>query len=363
MKTLKLIGITTRRRHIMRFLVSLLALLTLVAAAVPVAAQGIRVEPLPEKVKVKFALNPAIVSFLAIFYAADQGYFDRAGLDVEIVTYRGPAVTQLPLLARGDLDMAVVAPAPGFYNQAAQGFDIKIFASMGVETRGRIPAVRLTVLKEKATEIKDLKDLRGKTIEAAAEGSAISFLVGEALRQAGLTPGQDVTVHYRVRGVPDMLALAKAKAADVIGMVEPIASQAEKEGLVVRWKTFDEIAPWYQPGFIGASSRFLDKHRAAVTKFTEVYLLTSREINGANGVWTGELIKTASKWTKVDPQTIKDQGGVPAYDPNGAIWIESLERTQEIWAQHNLVKQKVDVRKVVDLAVLEEALKKTGRAR
>ena len=54
------------------------------------------------------------------------------------------------------------------------------------------------------------------------------------------------------RANSDLLVLAQNKAADVIAMVEPLASQAEKQGLVVRWKPIAAVAPWYESAQLAA---------------------------------------------------------------------------------------------------------------
>ena len=295
-------------------------------------------------------------------YAQDKGYFAKVGLDLDLAKQTGPSSAVLPMLARGDLDILPTTPAPGLFNQAIQGFDIKIIASLGLEKPGRLADVSLMVPKAEAGQFKELTDLRGKTIDGAVEGTPTALTAIEAIRSAGLTPGKDVTLTYKARTVPDMVTLVKNQGADVVTMLEPVASQAVSEGYAVRWKTLADIAPWYQPSFLLASTQTLNKNRAAFDKFMAVYLLASREIDATNGQWTPDLVKPLAAWTGQTEDVIKSQGLVTYYDPNGAVSTDSLDRTQTLWQSLDLVKQKVDVQQLVDLGSLNTALGAVGKA-
>lgn len=319
------------------------------------------VAPLPSRARVRVALG-AQISNLPIHFAADSGAFERAGLDLEITSVRGTTQDLMPSMARGEIDIMNLTPAPSLYNQLNEGFDIKIPFSLALDRQGRITSVWLGVLKEKENEIKTVADLRGKTVEAVAVGSPPDVLVHLALREARIDP-KDVNLTYRVRqGPPDLLALAQNKAADVIGMLEPIGTQLVQQGLISRWISGADVIPWYQPYLGIASSRMYGDNRAALVKFLEVYLSSVRQINATNGTWTPELTATAAKWTQVPPAVVTAQGGVPYFDPNGAVSTESFERTQQFWVERAQVTRPVQISRLVDTTPLDEALAGVGRA-
>ena len=336
---------------------------TSTAAASPVAASGAgmpSVRPLSPRATVKVAFNPNIIQ-LPFQVGIDKGYFDKAGIDVEVTNNTGSSNAMLPLLARGDIDVSNMTPSPALYSQAQQGFDIRVVASHGIEKQGRITVAWLTVLKDKAAEIKSFADLKGRTVEGGAQGTVFDLLSLQALQQANLVPGKDVNVTYRVRATADTLALAQNKAADVIAMVDPMATQAEQQGWIVRWKTTGEVVPWYQPSILAMSSKFLTGSRAAAVKFIEVYLVASREINATNGQWTPDLLATAAKWNNLDPSIITAQGGVVYFEPNAFLDPASLERTQQFWMDTNQVKQLIDISQVMDITPTQDALATVGK--
>jgi NitT/TauT family transport system substrate-binding protein len=318
------------------------------------------VRPLAPRATLKLAFNPNIIQ-LPFQVAIDKGYFDTAGLDVQVTNNQGSSNAMLPLLARGDIDATNMTPSPALYSQAQQGFDIRVVASHGVEKQGRITIAWLAVLKDRAAEIKEFADLKGRTVEGGAPGTVFDLLALQAVQQANLVPGQDVNVTYRVRNTADTLTLAQNKAADVIAMVDPMATQAEQQGLIVRWKTTGEVVPWYQPSLLAMSSKFLTDNRPAAVKFMEVYLVAAREVNATNGQWTPDLLATAARWNNLEPSIITAQGGVVSFEPNAFLDPASLDRSQQFWVQTNQLKQSVDLSQVMDVTPTQDALATLGK--
>jgi ABC-type nitrate/sulfonate/bicarbonate transport system substrate-binding protein len=321
-------------------------------------------EPLAQRVKMKIALTPSQAQgMLPQFLALDKGWFAKAGLDVEVDRAARTGADIVPLLEHGDLDLSWMGLSPALFNQPAQGFNTKILASMSTPKEGRLSDLWLVVLKDLAGSIKTVQDLKGRTLEAATKGSSLDLLATEAVKEAGLTPGKDVTISYRAKTPADLLVLAQNKGADVLVLTEPQATEAERQNFVVRWKTYGpgSLVPWLQPRSIGTSQAFIQKNRAALVKFLEVYLLASREINKTNGAWTDDILAVVTKQSGISAETFKAMGGVTYFDPNGAINMDSYVKGQDFWAESGEVKQKSDVTKLIDLEPLNEALARVGK--
>lgn len=332
------------------------------ASPIPVAAAtgGMdRVQPLAQRARVRLLLNPQGAQPLPLLRALELNYFQRAGLDVEAIIDRGSSVTQMAMVARGDIDMVPTSPSPPLFNQLTQGFDLKVVASVIQPREGRLSDIWLAVAKEKENEIRELRDLSGKTVEAGAQGTPTDLIAREAVRQAGLT---DVNITYRVRTPPDFIALAQNKGADVFAIFEPFATQLQQQGLLVKWKTYGvgDLAPWYRPFLLVASQQFGTNNRAALEKFLEVHLVSSREINTTNGQWNDELTGLVARGANLPPQIITAQGGIPHFEPNGTVSVESLDRTQEAWIATGAMQAKVDSTRLLDLAPLQAALSRIG---
>ena len=138
---------------------------------------------------VRFALNPHFITYVAMFDAIEKGYFKDAGIDLQVAKYSTSATSQIPRLARGDLDITAVVPGPGLYNQFDQGFDIKIVASVDEPRAGYLDGSVLVVRKDlwDAGTIRKPADLAGKNIDGAFAGSPISLLTLQAIAAGNLT--------------------------------------------------------------------------------------------------------------------------------------------------------------------------------
>jgi ABC-type nitrate/sulfonate/bicarbonate transport system substrate-binding protein len=315
-----------------------------------------RIQPLNQRTKLRLQINPGILAYLPLNLALAKGWLDRAGLDIDLSTYRGGSGEVLSRLAKGDVDMSGTTPSPPLFNQFQQGFDARVITVLGVPKEGRASDTWLTVLKDEAGQIKDYADLKGRTIEAATEGSTPDLLAISAVKLAGLTPGTDVKIDHKARTIQDLVSLAKAKSADVVAMNEPLATQAQKDGTVVKWKTYIDLVPWYQGAQLSVSGAYLKEHREAVVKFLEVYVQACRLVNATNGQWTDDFLTVASTRGDVPPDVIRDQGPVPYYAPDGLPSVESLGKVQDVWIERGLLSQKIDVANLVDLTVSRDAV-------
>ncbi|MBV9119618.1 MAG: ABC transporter substrate-binding protein [Chloroflexi bacterium] len=322
-----------------------------------------KITPLNPKVTLHVAATAGNSAYLPLFYAKDKGYFDQAGLNVDLQLFRGSITTLIPRLATGDLDIAPGAPSPATFNMAPQGFDAKIVAGYDVSRPERPTGGWLMVITREKDNIKDYKDLKGHPVEGAVMGSPADLFAREAVKKGGLDPNKDVTMKYDVKGDPsDLLNIAKAQAADVVSTFAPLWVPLEQQGYAVRWKASEDAAPWYQAGLLIASGKSLQQNRPAIAKFLEVFLATAREINKTDGQWTDDLANTIVKNGQdcCTVAQVKGSGDVVSYRPDGAINVDSLNRSEDLWVEEGQVKQKVDPAKLIDNGPLGDAIKEIG---
>lgn len=309
-------------------------------------------------VPVRFAMNPHFITYTAIFDAIDKGYFKDAGIDLQMTTYKTSASAQIPALARGDLDMGIVVPGPGIFNQNAEGFTIKIVAAISETHPGYLDGGVLMVRKDlwDSGKIRKTSDLIGKNIDGAFQGSPVALLTLMALSNAHI---KESDVHYTMKeGAPsDQLAGMLNKAVDVQATTEPTATAMVVKGLAVKWLSYRDVMPWYQDSYLGASGAFAKSHPDLVTKFIHAYLRGAADVAKANGKMTPDLITLVSKWTEIPPDTLRSMGLTPYYGARGNIKVDSLDRIQKFWQSLGLVKAPVPISNLVDTSMLTNALK------
>lgn len=342
--------------HPLSRLRTLLAMLGLSLACVAAQAQ-----PAGQLQKVRFSLNPGQLIYLPLFLAVDRGYFRQEGLDVQVMPYKGSANTQMPLLARGDVDISSVIAGPAMFNQFAEGFNIKLISTLTEPRQGYQDGVVLVVRKDlwDAGTIRKLPDLKGRKVDGAAEGNPIDFLLRSALSSANLKKA-DVTLSYKPRSAADTPEILRQKVVDVAGVSEPTATLIESQGVGVRWLSYKDVVPWYQETYLASSEAFLRDRPAAVKSFLSAYLRAVREVSRAKGQWTPELLAVATKWTGMPEGLLRKIGGIPYWDEKATVQVESLARVQRFWAESGLVKKPIDPAKVVDMNPLEQARRAIG---
>jgi NitT/TauT family transport system substrate-binding protein len=329
------------------------------AAAAAVAWGTAAAAQAQDKVRVSF--NPQIYSWLPFFLGIDKGYFKEEKLDVEATTYGGSALSQIPMLARGDQDIAGMVTGPGFFNQYAEGFGVKLIASNAHAKQGWHDTMWVMVRKDvwDAGKIKSFADLKGMTVELGPKGSPVYLTSTQMILQAGLTL-KDVATTERLRAVTDALPLFRNKAMDVITMVEPIVGRLEAEGLAVRWKPSWEVLPWFQESYLAANPKFLTEKRDVTKRFLKAYFKGVKEITDAGGKWTPDLIASVAKWSKFPKEVIEKIPGPNHAGQYGKIDLESIERQQKIWMEAGMVKEKRPLSEMVDTSIVDEVRKEMG---
>lgn len=308
------------------------------------------------KVTVRLSLNPGIYGYLPVFVALDRGYFAAENIDLQLTKIQGSSATLLPQLARGDLDIVPIVAAPGLFNSFSEGFQAKLIANINGPKPGWGESGYLMVRQElwNSRPLGGPADLRGLKVDGGPAGSPLNLVAREAIRMAGLTAG-GVTFTEKLASTGDQLAALQNGAVDVAAVTEVTASQLEAQRVAHRWLPASQVVPWAQDGFFAANSDFLAEHGDAVARFLRAYVHGARDVTEAGPQWTPELLQIAARATGLDPEIVRLSKAPAWVGSLGAIDTGYLERSQQIWADADLVKKPVPVPDMVDRAPLAKA--------
>lgn len=306
-------------------------------------------------------LNPVQLGYLPIFFALDRGYFRDEGLAIELKLYSGSANGQLPILARGDADIGGVIAAPALFNQAAAGFGIRLIAALTQPHQDRLDGVNVMVRKDiwERGKVRRLPDLRGRSIDGAAQGNPIDLLIRSALLKARLGE-RDIELSYKIRSPSDVPYLFREKQVELAGVSEPTATFIAERGLAHKWLGYRDIIPWYQDLFLGASEDFIRHRPREMQRFVRAYLRAVEELGRSNGAWTGPAVETAARWTKIKPADIRATGRLPYWSPTGEVDVAALTRVQDFWFERRLVLDRTDIGLLVGSDAAAPATRKKG---
>jgi NitT/TauT family transport system substrate-binding protein len=151
--------------------------------------------------------------------ATEKGFFEKEGLKVRMITFRGTNL-MLAALMSGDLDYMTILPFT--VGAAARGVPVKIVGSVTKSS---------TVAIVSRPEIESVKSLKGKKVGINSFGSSVDYTAYAALSRSGLDPNKDVTILTAGGGNIDRIAAVMSGSIDATVVSSPFEYQAEKQGL------------------------------------------------------------------------------------------------------------------------------------
>jgi NitT/TauT family transport system substrate-binding protein len=297
-------------------------------------------------------------SDIAFFIAYERGYFKAEGLEVKIELL-GSATKMMPALATNDLQVASGGLNAGLINAIARDIPLRIVADKGTLVPGSGYQTFL-VKKELAEKVRDYKDLKGLTI--ASSGGAIttdSVVINRALGRGGLTIKDAKIVDLRF---PDMVTALAKGAVDMALIIEPFATRAIDQGVAVRWKNADEIAPNLQLAAVFYGPKFMSAQPEAAKRFMVAYVRAARDYNDEflKGADKDAVIAILTKHTPIKDAAVYRRIVPPSINANAELNVESIKESLAAWVKTGVV-QNVEIDKLVDTQYLRYAWEQLGR--
>ncbi|HLI28402.1 MAG TPA: ABC transporter substrate-binding protein [Chloroflexota bacterium] len=188
----------------------------------------------PEKRQIVIGVGgQELFVYLPLTLAQQLGLFEEAGLRVEILNFQGGA-RALEALVAGSADLV-----SGFFDHTIQKQTTDVVPLTMVVLFDRYPGVVLLAEPALASQLRDLRDLKGKTLGVTSLGSSSHMLLNYVLAQAGLGR-DDVGVLSIGTGASALAALESGRVP--AGMfLDPTATQLQQLGKArVLWDTRSE---------------------------------------------------------------------------------------------------------------------------
>jgi NitT/TauT family transport system substrate-binding protein len=213
-----------------------------------------------------------------VHVAKEKGFFEEAGLDVDIKPGSGTADV-VKLVAAGRADFGIGEGATTLITIANQGLKLKTVAAIQQHT--------MNAIAFRASEgIKSPADLVGKKI-ADAPASATRILFPYYAKKAGIDPEK---VQFIPSAPPDAPKLLAAKRVDAVGQFvvgKGLLEAAAKEP--VEFLPYSDQLPDIGGNLLMTSSKMIDEQPEVVEKFVKA-LLRGLEYSIENPDETGEIL-------------------------------------------------------------------------
>jgi ABC-type nitrate/sulfonate/bicarbonate transport system substrate-binding protein len=208
-------------------------------------------------------------------------------------------------------------------------------------------------------QVRDVADLRGRTIALAGPGITQQVDLARLLSRANLTLDDANVISMAFRDMPSALANG---SIDVAFAIEPAVTQMVDDGIAVRWVGTDEIDPGRQVSTLMFSVDFAESRREVAERFMVGYVRGIRDYNDAFRRHQGreEMIQILMDWTGLRERSIYDRMAPAGLHVDGCPNPESIRRDYEWWLAHGHVQAPVDLGKVIDMSFCEHARRVLG---
>ena len=265
------------------FALLLLLVVGPLAAQDEMAAADLRIGALP------------VINMLPLYVAQDAGYFDEAGIVVEIVDFTSGADVQAATIA-GELD-GFQADLFSALKVNAGGGDVRVVRHVGITE-----APFISLLVGRRSGIEDVEDLAGKRV-GLSRNTIIQYMTDQFLASAELDAAEAGVEYVDIPGIWDRLQQLLDREIDAATLPAPFSE------VFPRWTyqvLIDDSEVAYVPESLNIAAAALAEKGEAVRAFLAAYeraVDTINELAGEPGALReflrendrggGQVIKTA----------------------------------------------------------------------
>ena len=308
---------------------SLLLASTLLVSACTSTGAGEATDTAEDAPPITFLYSP-YADYAPFFLAEEKGYFEDAGVDVELVAKGGSSGETYQQVSTGNITAGGATWGAGLFNATKSGASISVIASVSrIPESGPNPS---PLLASDASGITDAADLKGKKIGIPGDGGFGIYSVALALESVGLSVEDVELVNLSPGDIPAALANGSVEAS---WSIEPISSAVIAQGIGHELLDID-----YQAGVeLGAmvfNTEYVDKHPAAVTAFTAAYLKAVKELE--DGGWQDPATqKIIAEYTDLPVETLTSIA-LTTQDPSGAIDWKDVARQEQFFRDRDALE-------------------------
>jgi ABC-type nitrate/sulfonate/bicarbonate transport system substrate-binding protein len=305
--------------------------------------------PAQEKPRLPVSASSKTLGYSPLWVASRQGFFERQGLDVQLVLVSGADKSTMALVggsvavASGAIDATIGA--------AEQGADL-------VATGGVING--LTHMLMGARRVKSYEDLRGANIGSSGITSGTAFVLRRMMAAKGLHYPKDYNLINVGPSAQSYLALT-ANRVDAALIAVPLSSDAAELGYNVIGRA-SEIIPNYQLTEISTRRSWAEKNRPVMVRFMKAMVLAMRWLYDNKE----PAIEFLAKEMRLKPEHARKGWEFytehKIWNPNAMANVEGIRTVIQIMGERGLLKPPLpNPAKYLDHSYVEEALKDLGR--
>jgi len=307
-----------------------------VLLVVPCAAQ--------EKVRFPIGASSKTFSYGPLWLAQKLGYFDREGLDVQIVVMRGTPIT-LQALATESIYVANVG-TDGVIGAVDKGLDLAMVGSL---------LNNLSMSLVAAKPYKTFDDLRGKTIGSQTITTGTGFALRLVLRAHGLEYPRDYQI-LNIGGVSDRYVALQSGQIAATPLSVPLDIAAKQQGFNVLGYFADDLPNYFLNPYTVKRS-WAERNRQLVVRYMKAIAQTHRWLfdnrDAACAYLAKEMSVTVENCRFAWEYSVKNY----VWDRNAELSLDGVRTMIKIVAEINNQKEPLaPPAKYIDQSYLKQAL-------
>ncbi|AWI05590.1 ABC transporter substrate-binding protein [Clostridium drakei] len=213
-----------------------------------------------EKIKIAALKGPTGIGMVKLMDENKEDY------DISMFDSPDQIVSKI---VNGEIDGAAVPSnlVPILYNKTKGNIQL-----VGINTLGILYVV------ENGSTIKDIKDLKGKTIYASGKGGTPEFVLNYILKKSGIDPEKDVKIEYKGQH-SDVAALVASQPGTIAVLPEPFVTTTKMKvnnlqvpiDLTKEWEKVSGADSKLIMGTLVFKKDFIDKRGKDVDEFLTKY--------------------------------------------------------------------------------------------
>src|SRR5574341_1717093 len=313
------------------------AILSLAVLSVaPCAAQ--------ERVRFPIAESSKTLSYGPLWVAAKMGFFERAGLDVPIVTMRGSPLTIQALTA--DSIFVANATVDTLISAYEKGADNTMIG-------GLINGLGLSMIGGK--QYKTYADLRGTTIGTQTLTSGTGFALRLVLKVHGMEYPRDYKL-LNIGGAPDRYQALTSGQISSAPVGVPLDLVAKQQGFNVIGYFADD-QPNFQFNVFFVKRSWAEKNRPLVARFMKAMASAMRWMNDNREAACAYLSKEMAIRVEHCRYASEYNWKNRIWDRNADLNVEGVRTLIKITAEQGILKEPLpQPSKYIDPSYLKQAL-------
>ena len=290
--------------------------------------------------KVRIGYLQSDLHQLAAFVALERKLFFEKGIYIEIGGIFKAGPEEMSAFASGSIDVGYVGEAPATTAVANGIADVRVLAQVNKEGSA--------LVVNRKSQIRNMKDLRGKTVAIPGFSTVQDFLFRKALVRNGMGLNE---VKVMVIKPPEMMWALESGDIDAFIAWEPHVAKAVTKGIGRTLLTSHDIWEHHPCCVLITDSLFMEEHPDIIRKIVEVHVDATNFINRH----PDEAVKIGMRYTGMDETTVRKAMGNIEFDYLPSItgemeYVDFLNKLGYI----KVAEPKIFVDTFIDSSVLEE---------